>query len=105
MELKFGGKLTKGDLLLISDTNGLHTGIFAGFGRGTIQYYIPKHVLYVRETDKNYNSKLPFYKAYIYGNNTTRRAAKIMPEQLTSQEEFKNYTEAIEILKQENVIK
>lgn len=105
MELKFGGKLTKGDLLLVSDSNGLHTGIFAGFGRGTIQYYIPKHVLYARETYKNYNTKLSFYKAYFYGDNITKRAVKITPEYLTNQEEFNNYTEAIEILKQENIIK
>lgn len=106
MELKFGGKLTKGDLLLVSDTYGLHTGIFAGFGRGTIQYYLPKHVLYARELFENNNStKLSFYKAYIYGNNVTKRVAKMMPEQLTSQEEFNNYVQAIEILKQENIIK
>lgn len=104
MELKFGGKLTKGDLLLVSDSNGLHTGIFAGFGRGTIQYYIPKHVLYARETHKTYNTKLSFYKAYFYGSNVTSRAAKITPEILNS-EDLDQYLEAIDILKQENIIK
>lgn len=104
MELKFGGKLTKGDLLLVSDSIGLHTGIFAGFGRGTIQYYIPKHVLYARETHKTYNTKLSFYKAYIYGSYATKRAAKITPEILNS-EDLNQYLEAIDILKQENIIK
>ena len=105
MELKFGGKLKKGDLLLVSDSNGLHTGIFAGFGRGTIQYYMPFGVKYSYENYNKSYGKLRFYKAYFYGSNTANRAVKITPDQLTNSEELNNYLEAIDILKQENIIK
>lgn len=105
MELKFGGKLTKGDLLLVHGYGGLHMGIFSGFGRGTIQYYIPGHVVSRYKAYKKPGEQINFWKTYIYGSNTSDRAVKITPDQLTSQVDFNDYTEAIEILKQENIIK
>lgn len=104
MELKFGGKLTKGDLLLVSDSQGLHMGIFAGFGRGTVQYYLPSNIKYSYNYSKEHNVRFGLYKTYFYGSNITSRAVKIMPEVLNS-EDLNTYLEAIDILKQENIIK
>ena len=102
MELKFGGKLKKGDLLLVHGYGGLHVGIFAGFGRGTLQYYTPQGII-SRFQYKKPGEQVKFWKTYIYGSNTSDRAARITPEILNSQD-LNNYLEAIDILKQENVI-
>jgi hypothetical protein len=104
MELKFGGKLTKGDLLLIHAYGGLQMGIFVGFGRGTIQYYIPTWVINRYQYYKGKGLAPTFHKTYIYGSNTSDRAARITPEILNS-EDLNTYLEAIDILKQENIIK
>jgi hypothetical protein len=102
MELKLGGKLEIGDPILVSYTNGMFFGLFAGYGRGTIQYYIPNNVIY--RASRN-NGKPKFYKGYIHGSNIEYRVAKVTPDVLYKEKDIIEYEKAIEILKQENIVK
>jgi len=105
MTLKLGGKLEIGDPILVSYGNGMDFGLFAGYGRGTIQYYTPSGIIYQAEAAIRKSTKPKFYKAYIHGNNTEYRVAKVNPEVLHNQQDFEQYEKAIEILKLENIIK
>ena len=105
MELKLGGKLEIGDPILVSYGHGMYFGLFAGHGRGTIQYYTPSVIINQYEHAINRKTKPTFYKAYVHGNNTEYRVAKVNPEVLYNEEDIKEYEQAIEILKQENIIK
>jgi hypothetical protein len=53
----------------------------------------------------NRNEKPKFWKAYIHGENTEYRVAKVNKHILYNEEDARNYEEAINILKQENIIK
>jgi hypothetical protein len=46
MDLKLGGKLKIGDVILVSYSHGFSVGLFAGNGRNTIQFYEPLHIIY-----------------------------------------------------------
>jgi hypothetical protein len=105
MTLKLGGKLEIGDPILVSYACGIDFGLFAGYGRGTIQYYTPSGIIYQAEAAARKSNKPKFYKAYIHGNNTEYRVAKVNPEVLHNQQDFEQYEKAIEILKQENIVK
>ena len=105
MELKLGGKLEIGDPILVSYGHGMTFGLFAGYGRGTIQYYTCDGIIYNYEGAKSRNKKPQFWKGYIHGSNVSDRVAKINKDILYSIELLKKYEEAIDILKQENIIK
>jgi len=105
MELRFGGKLEIGDPILVSYTNGMIFGLFAGYGRGTIQYYTCDGVIYSYQGAKSINEKPKFYKGYIHGSNVSDRVAKVNKDILYSTEALNRYEEAIDILKQENIVK
>ena len=105
MTLKLGGKLEIGDPILVSYGHGMCFGLFAGHGRGTIQYYTPNGIVYNAEAASKKGTKPKFWKGYIHGDNTEYRVAKVNPEVLHNQEDFEQYEKAIEILKQENIIK
>jgi len=102
MKLRLGGKLEIGDPILISYGSSMLFALFAGYGRGTIQYYIPNHVIYYASQK---DGKAKFNKGYVYGSSIEYRVAKVNPEVLHNQEEREEYEKAIEILKQENIIK
>jgi hypothetical protein len=104
MKIRLGGNLEIGDPILVSYTSGIEFGIFAGYGRGTIQYYTPTGVIYCANLVRGRNEKPKFYKAYIHGERIEYRVAKVNKHILHNEEDAKNYQEAIEILKQENVI-
>ena len=104
MKLRLGGNLEIGDPILVSYTSGIEFGIFAGYGKGTIQYYAPTGIIYNANSARGRNEKPRFYKAYIYGQRVEYRVAKVNKHILHNEEYAKNYQEAIEILKQENVI-
>ena len=104
MKLRLGGNLELGDPIVVSYTSGIEFGIFAGYGRGTIQYYTPSGVIYHANSARKRNEKPKFWKAYIYGQRVEYRVAKVNKHILHNEEYAKNYQEAIEILKQENVI-
>jgi hypothetical protein len=105
MKLRLGGTLEIGDPLLIAYGSAMEFGLFAGYGRGTIQYYTPSGIIYQDEAARRKSTKPKFYKAYIHGDNAEYRVAKVNPEVLHNQEEIMNYEKAIEILKQENIIR
>jgi hypothetical protein len=104
MELKYGGKLKVGDPILVSYGSGIDFGLFAGYGRGTIQYYTPNGVIYQYEHAMQNNRGPKFYKAYIHGERTEYRVAKVNPEVLHKQEDVIEYERAIEILKKYNLM-
>ena len=105
MKLKFGGTLEIGDPILVSYAHGIDFGLFAGYGRGTIQYYTPSGIIYQDEAARRKGTKPKFYKAYIHGDNTEYRVAKVTPDILFNEEDVMQYERAIEILKQENIIR
>lgn len=105
MNLKLGGKLEIGDPILVSYGSGMTFGLFAGYGRGTIQYYTCDGIIYNYEGAKSRNEKPRFWKGYIHGSNVEWRVAKVNKDILYSAEALNKYEEAIYILKQENVIK
>jgi len=105
MKLKFGGTLEIGDPILVSYAHGIDFGLFAGYGRGTIQYYTPNGIIYQAEAAARKGTKPKFYKAYIHGDNTEYRVAKVTPDVLFNEQDAINYEKAIEILKLENIIK
>jgi len=104
MKLKLGGTLKVGDPILVSFASGMDFGLFAGYGHGTIQYYTPSGVIYQYEAAMRNNRGPKFYKAYIHGENTQYRVAKVNPEVLHNQEDIEQYEKAIDILKQYNFI-
>jgi hypothetical protein len=105
MKLKLGGTLKIGDPVLVSYTSGIYFGLFAGYGQGTIQYYTPNGIIYQYENAMRNNRRPKFRKAYIHGNNTQYRVAKVNPEVLHNQEDIQEYEKAIDILKHYNFIK
>jgi hypothetical protein len=105
MELKFGGKLEIGDPIIVSYGHGIDFGLFAGYGRGTIQYYLPGGIIYHDEAAARKGTKPKFYKAYIRGDNMKYRVVKVTPDILFNEEDAIQYERAIEILKQENIIR
>ena len=105
MKLKLGGTLEIGDPILVSYAHGIEFGLFAGYGKGTIQFYTPSGIIYNAESASKRGSKPKFWKAYIHGDNTEYRVVKVNPEVLHNQEDVINYEKAIEILKLENIVK
>lgn len=105
MKLRLGGTLEIGDPLLIAYGSAMEFGLFAGYGRGTIQYYFPSGIINQYEHAMSRKTKPTFYKAYIHGDNTEYRVAKVNPEVLHNTEDIENYERAIEILKLENIIR
>jgi hypothetical protein len=105
MKLKLGGKLEIGDPVLVSYACGIDFGLFAGYGRGTIQYYTPSGIIYQAEAAARKGTKPKFYKAYIHGDNTQYRVAKVTPDVLFNEQDAINYEQAINILKQENIMR
>jgi hypothetical protein len=105
MELRLGGTLRIGDPILVSYGSGMTFGLFAGYGRGTLQYYLPGGIIYHAESAIKKGTKPKFYKAYIHGDNTEYRVAKVTPDVLFNEEDAMNYEKAVEILKQENIIR
>ena len=105
MELDLGGTLEIGDPILVSYGSGMTFGLFAGYGRGTIQYYTCDGIIYQYQGAISGNRKPQFWKGYIHGSNVKSRVAKVNKDILYSTEALKKYEEAIDILKQEKVIK
>jgi hypothetical protein len=105
MELRYGGKLELGDPIIVSYGSGMFFGLFAGYGRGTIQYYTPNGIVYSAEHAQRNNKKASFYKAYIHGGSVKYRVVKVNPDILHNKEDREEYEQAIEILKQEKIIK
>lgn len=105
MKLKLGGTLEIGDPILVSYTSGVVFGLFAGYGRGTIQYYAPSSIIYQYEYAISEKIKPNLYKSYVYGDNKEYRVVKVNSEVLYNIEDIKNYEQAIEILKLENIIR
>jgi hypothetical protein len=105
MELKYGGTLKIGDPIIVCYGNGMLFGIFAGYGRGTVQYYMPNSIVYQYDNHILKNDKKPsFHKGYVHGNNVKYRIIKVNPEVLHNQEDIIEYEKAIDILKQYNLM-
>lgn len=96
--------LQVGDPIIVAYGSGLTMGIFAGTGKDTIQYYMPTHIHNIKEISDEKGKKATFYKAYVYGESTRWRVMKINKDAM-NEKELENYERAIEILKQENIVK
>jgi hypothetical protein len=105
MDLKLGGKLKIGDLILVSYSHGFTVGLFAGIGRGTVQFYEPLQVVYTYDNDIRNSKKSKFWKNYVSGGNLKYRVVKVDKNIFHNEEDITNYEKAIEILKLENIIK
>ena len=105
MDLKLGGKLKIGDVILVSYSCGFSVGLFAGNGRNTIQFYTPYSVVYTYDYALEIKAKPRFWKNYIGGNNLESRVVKVDKNIFHEEEDITNYEKAIEILKLENIIK
>ena len=104
MELQYGGTLKIGDPIIVCYGSGMTFGIFAGYGRGTVQYYTPNGIVYQAEHATKNNKRPSFYKGYIHGDHVKWRVMKVNPEVLHNQEDIQEYEKAIDILKQYNFI-
>jgi hypothetical protein len=104
MELKYGGTLKLGDPIIVSYGNGMIFGLFAGYGRGTVQYYMPNSIVYQHDRAMQNNRRPKFYKGYVHGENVKYRVMKVNPEVLHNQEDIMEYEKAIDILKHYNFI-
>jgi hypothetical protein len=104
MELKYGGTLKIGDPIIVCYGSGMLFGLFAGYGRNTVQYYMPNSIVYQAEHSTKNNKRPKFYKGYIHGDNVKYRVMKASPEVLYNQEDMQEYEKAIDILKQYNFI-
>lgn len=105
LNLKNGqDNLELGDPIVISYSSGLTMGIFAGTGKGTIQYYMARHIYSRKQLCDERGKKPNFYKAYVHGAATPYRVMKIDRNVMT-EKELEEYEKAIEILKQENIIR
>lgn len=105
MDLKLGGKLEIGDPILVSYSHGFVFGLFAGYGRGTIQFYIIDYIIGHYDYSMEQEIKPKFWKNYVHGNALEYRVAKVNKEVLHNDEDIEKYERAIEILKLENIIK
>jgi hypothetical protein len=105
MDLKLGGKLKIGDVILVSYSHGFSVGLFAGNGRNTIQFYEPVHIVYTYDYAIENSKKPKFWKNYIGGNNLESRVVKVDKSIFHNEEDITDYEKAIEILKLENIIK
>ena len=104
-DLKHGhDDLQVGDPIIVAYGSGLTMGIFAGTGKGTVQYYMAAHIYIRKQICEEKGKKAIFYKAYVYGESTCCRVMKINKSVMTN-EELEHYERAIEILKQENIVK
>ncbi len=104
MELKYGGTLKIGDAIIVSYGSGIDFGLFAGYGRGTIQYYTPTGIIYQYDWGVRNNKRPKFYKSYVHGSTMKSRVMKVNPEVLHNQEDIQEYEKAIDILKHYNII-
>lgn len=104
MELKYGGTLKLGDPIIVSYGNGMIFALFAGYGKGTAQYYMPNSIVYQHDRAVQNNRMPKFYKGYVYGGNIKFRVIKVNPEVLHNQEDIQEYEKAIDILKHYNLI-
>jgi hypothetical protein len=104
MELRYGGKLKVGDPIAVSYQSNIIFGLFAGYGRGTIQFYVPNTVIYQYDWAMENNRGPKFHKDYIHGTNVENRVMKVNPEVLHEQKDIIEYEKAIDILKQYNFI-
>jgi len=105
MDIKLGGKLKIGDVILVSYSHGFTVGLFAGNGRNTIQFYTPYSVVYTYDYAIENSRKPKFWKSYVSGGNLESRVVKVDKNIFHEEDDITNYEKAIEILKLENIIK
>lgn len=103
MEYIYVDELNVGDTLFISGQNMLEIGFFAGKGRGTIQYYTPGGVIYVKKKEQS-GVKVKFWKSYV-SETSKWRIAKIKTPIFKDKIEEQRYEEAKNYLIQKGIIK
>jgi hypothetical protein len=123
--LKYGGQLSVGDFIAVSNGNCITFGWYAGDGRGTLQYYWlgspgqvyedylnweknPSSVKHWRakQFEKHGLSMKLFWKSYINSVHDNRVVKITRPEDIfTNQEDRINYEKSREALIKLNFIK
>lgn len=123
--LKFGGQLSVGDFIAVSNGNHITFGWYAGDGRGTLQYYWmgspgqvyeeylkwEKNALDVKHWrakafEKHGFSMKLFWKSYINSVHDRRVMKITRPEDIfTNQEDRENYEKSKEALIKLNFIR
>jgi hypothetical protein len=123
--LKYGGQLSIGDLIAISNSNHISFGWYAGDGRGTLQFYYiggpgevyDDYLLWQKKTldikpwrarqfEKHGFSTKLFYKSYINSVHDTRVMKITNPEDIfINPEDRERYEKSKEALIKLNFIK
>lgn len=124
--LKYGGQLSVGDFIAVSNGNYINFGWYAGDGRGTLQYYwmrgagqiyeeylnwqkdpaSVKHSWHVKMFEKHGFSMKLFWKCYINAVHDSRVVKITHPEDIfTDQEDRISYEKSKEALIKLNFIK
>jgi hypothetical protein len=115
---RIGGDIHQGDLIAVADGNDFTIGVYFGRGRGgTVQYYIPRHVVQSREwwenAQKDKDSKVyhhvnkPWTLSTIWKSfvNTPRdtRVMKLHRESIINEQMIDDLQKSKEILAQFNI--
>lgn len=103
---KYVKNLQIGDTIAVAESgNFFSVGFFAGEGRGTIQYYTPRMVLYVAEQEAK-GRKVTMMKSYVQQTNQWRMI-KLHPDfvEHSDKDNEDSYQEARQILINKGIIK
>lgn len=126
-QLKYGGQIVPGDLILVAYGNYLDFGWYAGNGRGTVQYYTMRgpavayleYEKWLKMSDKEkaenkwmtsrfikgFTAK-SFWKSYINSPHPTRIMKVTNPEDIfTEQEDRELYERSKEVMIKINLVK
>ncbi len=87
-----------GELIIVGGNYGQEIGFYRGLGQNTIQYYIPRAITHcVPKGRKPWTS-------FIGGQYKDRRVARYHPDLVTNPEDKKELEEALEIIKEKNIL-
>lgn len=95
----FSGGIEPGDLILVGSGYGQELGFYRGTGRGTIQYYTIRYL-----SHKLRDPKVQWAVSYMGGHYGPKRVSKYDPELVTEAKERKTLEEALEYIRQSNIL-
>ena len=96
--LKYVENLEFGDTLFLSEGNKLYIVLFAGYGSGTIQYYMPSSLVSMFDAAGGKFDRKKIWKGYIMPN--AKRVAKVDNPIIIDKEEREEYEKAKFIMEQ-----
>ena len=106
IQQKYVKNLQIGDTIAVAESgNFFSVGFFAGEGRGTIQYYIPRHINWLAEAEAK-GRKVTMIKSYVQ-QTSQWRMIKLHPDfvQCADKDDQVEYDKASERLIEKGIIK